>query len=213
MWILEEETEEMTLKVPIRADRGQMSREERQSEIVTTAASLFKVGSYSATSMDDIARAAGLAKPTLYHYFESKDKILFAIHEEVQDLLQARHSARLAAGLAPNHMLFESMVDIMELAETMPGHQRVYVEQQRELPMWAQDSLRVRKQEYFEAITAVIERGIEEGIFQTSAPQLVTRQIFGQCTYFYQWYAVGSDPRVRDIACVFWDNLMDGIEA
>jgi len=48
----------------------------RRAEIVEIAARLFDRHGYHSTSMDDIAEAVGLRKPSLYHYFKSKDQIL-----------------------------------------------------------------------------------------------------------------------------------------
>src|SRR6516165_1267228 len=73
-----------------RAQRRQRSLADRKHEIVTAAASVFDRDGYGSTSMDDIARTVGIAKPTLYHYFSSKDEILTSIHEEFIDLLLDR---------------------------------------------------------------------------------------------------------------------------
>ena len=47
----------------------------RRSEILTAAAKVFATKGFVATRMDDIAKAARLAKGTLYLYFQSKDAI------------------------------------------------------------------------------------------------------------------------------------------
>ena len=72
-----------------------MSPAERRQQIISLAAGLFDQSGYSSTTMDDIAREVGVAKPTLYHYFPSKDDILHAIHEEFIDLLMSRHERAL----------------------------------------------------------------------------------------------------------------------
>src|SRR4030095_16331246 len=51
----------------------------RRAEICRTAAALFRDRGFDATSVSDIARALGLTKAGLYHYFESKEALLFEI--------------------------------------------------------------------------------------------------------------------------------------
>lgn len=51
----------------------------RRVEICRTAAQIFRDRGYDATSVSDIARALGLTKAGLYHYFESKEALLFEI--------------------------------------------------------------------------------------------------------------------------------------
>lgn len=47
--------------------------------ILTTALELFAVKGYDATSVREICAAAGITKPTLYHFFGSKDGVLQAL--------------------------------------------------------------------------------------------------------------------------------------
>jgi AcrR family transcriptional regulator len=49
----------------------------RRDEILDIAAQCFAERSYPASSMNDIATASGTSKARLYHYYESKEAILF----------------------------------------------------------------------------------------------------------------------------------------
>src|SRR5437867_5864103 len=51
----------------------------RRAEICRTAAQIFRDRGFDATSVSDLARALGLTKAGLYHYFESKEALLFEI--------------------------------------------------------------------------------------------------------------------------------------
>ena len=61
----------------------------KRDEILDVAAQCFAERSYPAASMNDIAAASGTSKARLYHYYESKEAILF-------DLLD-RYTQRLLA--------------------------------------------------------------------------------------------------------------------
>src|SRR6187397_1144886 len=47
--------------------------------ILSTALDLFAVKGYDATSVREICEAAAITKPTLYHFFGSKDGVLQAL--------------------------------------------------------------------------------------------------------------------------------------
>lgn len=47
-----------------------------REKIATAASTLFMEKGIAATSMDDIAKAAGYSKATLYVYFENKEEIV-----------------------------------------------------------------------------------------------------------------------------------------
>jgi AcrR family transcriptional regulator len=68
---------------------------EKRGCILAAARSLFARNGYHATSMNEVARACGLAKAAVYHYFTGKDALLKALHEG----LLAHAEERLA--LAP----------------------------------------------------------------------------------------------------------------
>jgi AcrR family transcriptional regulator len=53
--------------------------EERRRELLDAARSLFLKNGYRETSMDDIARKAGLTKGALYFHFSNKDDILIQL--------------------------------------------------------------------------------------------------------------------------------------
>jgi AcrR family transcriptional regulator len=61
----------------------------KREDILDGAAALFASEGYASASMSSLAKACGLSKATLYHYYPTKDSILF-------DLLD-HHSLRLLA--------------------------------------------------------------------------------------------------------------------
>ncbi len=58
-----------------------MDREKRLEEIYKTALQLFVEKGYEQTALSHIAKALGLTKAGLYHYFSSKEELLFFVHE------------------------------------------------------------------------------------------------------------------------------------
>lgn len=63
-------------------------REEVQKKIIATAHTLFHEKGYSNTKMSEIAAALGVTKPTLYHYFDTKEKLFIAVAEHERKMLQ-----------------------------------------------------------------------------------------------------------------------------
>jgi AcrR family transcriptional regulator len=54
--------------------------EKRKTEIMQKAMKLFSTKGFDATSTNDICWAARMTKPSLYHYFSSKNHLLFSVH-------------------------------------------------------------------------------------------------------------------------------------
>jgi AcrR family transcriptional regulator len=71
----------------------------RRQQLLDVALRVFAAKGYAATTMDDIAEAAGVTKPLLYQHFASKRALYLELVDAVaQDLLQA--IAQSTAGAA-----------------------------------------------------------------------------------------------------------------
>jgi AcrR family transcriptional regulator len=66
--------------------------------IVSAAGELFTARGFAATSIDDIARRAGVAKGAVYHHFDSKEQIFQRVFEQMTEALAAQVRATAAAG-------------------------------------------------------------------------------------------------------------------
>jgi AcrR family transcriptional regulator len=188
-----------------------MSPEERRGQVVSAAAELFDSSGYTHVTMGDIARIVGIAKPTLYHYFDSKDDILLAIHEEFIELLISRHIARQVDELPPEILLLEAMVDILELMETHRGHVRVFFEHHRDLPTEARDAIRAKRDHYEQVVEALFDDAAALGSFVLGDSRLSALAMFGMCNWAYQWYRPGGALTPRQVAENFWRLLVCGV--
>lgn len=183
--------------------------ETRRRQAVTRAAELFDRDGYHAINVEQLARAIGLSKAALYHYFSSKEEILFWIHEEFIDLLLQK--AELApADLSPAERLERVMGDILDLMRTHRGHVRVFFEHYRELSRENQDVIRTKRDRYREIVEGLVQEGIDAGDFRPVDPRLVTLAIFGMCNWAYQWYRIDGLLAPREIGAFFAGLLFDG---
>jgi AcrR family transcriptional regulator len=184
---------------------------DRRAQIVEKAADLFDQAGYHATSMDDIARAVGLAKPSLYHYFDSKDQILLEVHEEFISLLLGRQRQRAKDDDTDmSQLLYEVMVDILDLMRTHRGHVRVFFEHHRELAPESRAGVLAGRDAYFSSVRRLFEIGRDRGEFDCD-PQLSAMALFGMCNWAYQWYDPKGRLTTEDVARYFHGVLLHGL--
>lgn len=60
-----------------------VDREKKRAEIAQKAIEVLAKRGFRATTIQDIADAAGLGKGTIYHYFKTKEEILWAVSEQM----------------------------------------------------------------------------------------------------------------------------------
>lgn len=188
------------------------SAQGRKQQIVARAAELFDTHGYYVASMEDIAVAVGVAKPTLYHYFKSKNDILYAIHDEFIDLLMSEHAARVAAQpqISVDDRLLGIMQDILKLMRTHRGHVRVFFECHRNLQGDQRLAIRAKRDAYTHTVTDLLKQGNASGEYCCD-PAVAALALFGICNWSYQWYDASGPQSTADLANQFWQILRNGI--
>src|ERR1700738_385230 len=69
-------------------------RLETRERLTKAAMTLFLERGFDATTLDDIARAADVSRRSFFHYFASKEEVIFAWQEEFETALIAAVEAR-----------------------------------------------------------------------------------------------------------------------
>jgi TetR/AcrR family transcriptional regulator len=82
----------------------------RLDQIITAALAVFGRYGYQRTSMDQIAKAAGISRPALYQHFGSKDDIFRASGEYIADKLISAAEAAAAADAPAVDRLYRALV-------------------------------------------------------------------------------------------------------
>jgi TetR/AcrR family transcriptional regulator, ethionamide resistance regulator len=148
------------------------SSDEREHSILETARRLLDERSFADISVDDLARGAGLSRPTFYFYFPSKDAVLFALFEQVineADAAFERHTESVPTATDPYdicragiNVFFDTFV--RHRSVTRAGHEvRASHPEVRELLMRFMNK-------WIDRTTALIELGRAEGKASTGLP-------------------------------------------
>lgn len=185
---------------------------DKRREIVRASAPLFDRQGYANTSMTDIAEACGLRKPTLYHYFGSKDAILFEIHDQLMDDLQARLDARLAQTDQPAARAIEGTIhDVLDAFATHPGFARVFIEAHRELPEEHRRVVAAKRDRYSEQFEGLIEQAQDDGDLRRLDVTLTRLSVLGMASWAYHWLDTHGAMPIDAIARFMWDVIFGGL--
>jgi AcrR family transcriptional regulator len=108
--------------------------EQRRAEIVECAARLFAERGFLGTSIADLAKACDSSKSLIYHYYASKEDILFDVmHSHVRALLDSAEI--IAAGTVPPPEKLRALTAaFMRLYVGATARQRVLLNELQQLP-------------------------------------------------------------------------------
>jgi AcrR family transcriptional regulator len=96
------------------SDRG-----DKRPRLVRAASEVFAVKGYASTRVADIAERAGIGKGTVYEYFSSKEALLFAVFESINEDI----TARMNAVLADDRSAREQLVNLLRLGAEIIAEQ------------------------------------------------------------------------------------------
>ncbi len=191
-----------------------MLAEFRQAEILAAARRVFSKRGYEAATLDEIAAAAGLAKGTLYLYFDNKEAIFWeAVRER---LLGLRRRAREVMAQAPDvpARLRAAIAVRCELMRTDAEFMRIYLTEFGHLcahPTRFRKNFRELYLEMAHDLAAVVEQGMREGALRPGPPletalmlALMVRDVF--TSRFLGLFEEQSDPE-QFIFDLFWRGV------
>jgi len=151
--------------------RFRRRKEDRPQEITDAALTAFAEKGYAATRVDDVAKRAGVSKGLLYLYFKTKEDLFKAV---IRSFVVPRIDA-LTAIVDSSEMSAEEFLrgPFFEFVKTLPGSPisiliRLMIAEGPKHPDLLQFYWNNVVSRGLAAITAVLERGVQQGEFRRS---------------------------------------------
>ncbi|HWE54247.1 MAG TPA: TetR/AcrR family transcriptional regulator [Acidimicrobiales bacterium] len=187
--------------------------EARRQQIIDESARLFARQGYHATGILELCAANNLGKGALYHYIESKEELLAAIHDRVMDEVMTGADRVAEAGGRPTEQLTGLGAELLDVIHRYPDHVWVFLHEFPALTGARAEQFRVRRQEYEGRVEAVLRAGVESGQFRDIDPWSTARAWLGMHNYTYLWLKPSGRLTARSLARPFADIFLQGITA
>ena len=194
--------------------RGRAAGYDTQRELILArAAELFAERGYSATSMNEVARACGVSKASLYHYVDDKYRLLVEITQGHIDRLRALVADEAdQTATSPDARLRELIVRFMAAYADAQAEHRVLTEDVRFLP--AADRRRVLDGE--RKVVAAFADAIAAVRPELRASELhkpLTMLLFGMMNWMFTWLKPRGELSHADLAPVVAALFFGGLGA
>lgn len=186
-----------------------LSGAERRVQLMDVARATFARGGYEATSIEEIAREAGVSKPVLYEHFGSKEGLHAATVEREMDRLLEHVSIGMARGTARERWE-GAVLAFFRYVEEEPSGFAVLT---RDSPTTVArpgltrviDDLAVR-------VSDVFDEQLELAGYDRALSPLIANALVGMVTQVSQWWGVDPARRplqevARDVTALGWLGL------
>ena len=194
--------------------RGRASGYDAQrAAILARAAQLFAQQGYSGTSMNQVAEACGVSKPSLYHYVSDKYQLLIEITQGHVDRLRALVAEQAAAAhQTPEARLRELIVRFMAAYADAQAQHRVLTEDVRFLEPKDRRRVLDAEREVVEAFAQAIAAARPDlGARKLHKP--LTMLLFGMMNWMFTWLRPDGELTHADMTPVVADLFFGGLGA
>ncbi|MEO4000215.1 TetR/AcrR family transcriptional regulator [Mesorhizobium sp. CAU 1732] len=185
--------------------------DEKRDAILHQAAISFARDGYDRASMAQLAGECGVSKALLYHYYASKEMLLFDIvRSHLSDLVEAVKEAD-DASLVPDLRLEALVTALLDAYRDADAEHKVQLGAMRLLPETQQEELKALERQLV-TIVADAVRAIDPAFFQGSGlVKPVTMSLFGMVNWAYMWFREGGAISRADYARLATRLLVGGV--
>jgi AcrR family transcriptional regulator len=204
-------TREASAPSPWRASRERLrDREIKRDAVIRAAARAFNRKGYHNTSLDDIAAALAVTKPTVYYYVSNKEQLLFECF--VAGIEEIRAAFREARSLAvPGGERLRAVLRRYGEAVTSEfGWCMVRVEDQDLSPDMSAH-IKAMKSEIDQGIRRLLREGVQDGSIHPCDPKMTAFALAGALNWIAHWYRESQSMTGAEIADAFIEVFESGL--
>lgn len=188
--------------------------EEKQRGILDKAAQVFAEQGMEKASMSQIATFAQVSKALLYHYYPSKDALIFAIIMTHLAELDAAIAAADDPLLPPQQRLRQLVGAVLENYRGADNQHKVQLNATAALSEAQKAEITGMERAIVRRFSVVLDQ-INPDLNRKDRPLLtpVTMSLFGMMNWVYMWFRDGGRISREDYADVATTLILEGIKA
>jgi AcrR family transcriptional regulator len=188
--------------------------ESQREQILELAAEKFAQTSYPSTSMADLAAASGTSKARLYHYYESKEAILFDLLDRYTKrlmlIIAEVEGASQRRGLSERESFAELVRAFLDEYETSHSRHVALLNDVKYLVETQREIVLNRQRDIVAAFARQLARAYPERAAKDNQTAL-TMMVFGMINWTFTWLKPGGRLGYREFAELVVNVLDHGL--
>jgi AcrR family transcriptional regulator len=188
--------------------------EDKQRFILESAAAVFAEMGMEKASMAQIATRAKVSKPNLYHYYRSKEALIFDIINTHLLELDAAVAAVDDPTMEPSVRLHRIILSVLKSYRDADDYHKVQLNAMFALSEPQRDEIRAVEQRIVRRFYDVI-RLLNPNLDNKERPLLspVTMSLFGILNWVYMWFREDGPVTREDYARIVTTLMLEGVKA
>ena len=183
----------------------------KQQVLFDTAAALFAKKGYLGTSISDLARAMELQKGSLYHYFKSKEELLFQLLIQYISSALVEIEKICALEIPATEKLNRFMLFYSGFYAEDRDRLMLLVNEIDKLSPPYRDQVVAKERCYYQALTGIFRQLQEAGIMKPLPPAVAAYAFFGMVHYTRNWFQPDGKISAAELGEMFLEIFTEGV--
>jgi TetR/AcrR family transcriptional regulator, cholesterol catabolism regulator len=194
------------------ADRGKTvgDFDRRLANVLEHAARIFCEKGYEGASMRDLSRATGMSLAGLYHYFESKEELLYLIQKHTFRTIIDNLRERLETSADPEERIRIFIKNHVAYFLANKEAMKVLTHEDETLKNGRGTEVRAIKREYYRICLGLVEDFHRDQGLEFSG-RLAVLSLFGMINWIYTWHNPRVDADAETLAGQMGDIFLHGV--
>jgi AcrR family transcriptional regulator len=184
----------------------------RLAKILSHATDVFCEKGYAAASMRDLSRASGVSLSGLYHYFKSKEELLYLIQKDTFSTIVTRLRERLDEIDDPAERIRGFIFNHLEYFLANQRAMKVLSHEDEVLTNGFGQEIAAIKREYYRICVELLNDYKRQNGAEFSSRTAVL-SLFGMMNWIYTWYNPRVDADAGHLAREMGDIFLRGISS
>lgn len=185
----------------------------KRDHILKTAARVFAETGFARASMSQVAKDCGISKANIYHYYDSKDALLFDILDTYLRALRNRLQLVALDGLPADKQLALILQETLHAYDGMDHEHKIQTEGIPLLDVEKQNILKGYQRDMVNQLSSVIAAVAPDAFAQDRRKLRATvMSVFGMLNWFYMWNSRADEAARTDYAQLVTRLTLSGVK-
>lgn len=185
-------------------------REIKREAVILAAARAFRQRGYHNTSVDDLAALLNVTKPTIYHYLQNKEEILFECFRTGLDQIMSAFDEIRGSDQPALDRLSAVVRKYTQAITSEFGWCMVRAEDQDLSPVMSR-RINALKSQIDKGIRGLIKDGIADGSISPCDPKITAFALAGAMNWIAHWHRADAELTPDQIADRFLSTFVSGL--
>jgi AcrR family transcriptional regulator len=186
--------------------------DKRRDAILTQAARLYARRGFLGASIADLAKACKASKSLVYHYYPSKEDILYGVmNAHLEELVEVAGEVMALPDLGPADRLRTLTTEFMQIYAGAAASHKVLLNELENLPADKRRAVITRQREVVDLVERLLLELRPDLAEHPDLKRPISMLFFGMINWTHTWFKPRGPVSPKELALVAVDMLLSGL--